>query len=99
MKLLTQEIIKKLPQLYKTENQRDPLVVVKFFFPDFSWTWYGIEFDGKDTFYGFVAGDFPELGYFSLSELKKNRGKLGCSIERDSYFLPKPLSEIRKLHE
>ena len=52
----------------------------------------------KTPFTG-LAGDFPELGYFSLSELKNNRGKLGCSIERDLYFLPKPLSEIRKLHE
>ena len=74
-------------------------MIVKFFYPDFSWTWYGIEFDGEDTFFGYVAGNFPELGYFSLNELKSNRGKLGLPIERDYYFSPKPLSEIRKLHE
>jgi hypothetical protein len=36
------------------------MVWVKFFYPDFSWTWYGIEFDGKDFFYGYVEGNFPE---------------------------------------
>lgn len=96
MKLLTEELLKQLPPLYSQENNPDPLVVCKFFFPDFNWTWYAIEFDGKDTFYGYVAGDEPELGYFSLSELEKTRGKLGLSIERDLYFKPRRLSEVKK---
>lgn len=54
-----------------------------------------IEFDGQDIFYGFVDGDFPELGSFSLSELQNCRGKLGLSIERDRYFEPCRLSELR----
>lgn len=93
--MLTKELREKLPPLYATENEADPLVRAKFFFPDFSWTWYAIEFDGKDTFYGFVDGDFPELGYFSLSELLNNRGKYGCPIERDLYFKPCRLSQLR----
>ena len=92
-------ILNKLPKIREAEGQKDPMVICKFFYPDFSWTWYAIEFDGKDLFFGYVAGDFPELGYFSLSELKSNRGKLGLSIERDLYFDPQPLSEIKKLHE
>lgn len=95
MILLTEEILKQLPPLYATENEADPIVQVRFFYPDFSWTWYGIEFDGHDIFFGFVDGDVPELGYFSLSELKETRGKLGCSIERDRYFTPCRLSQIR----
>ena len=95
MKLLTKEILKKLPPLYATEHQKDPMVWVKFFYPDFSWSWFGIEFDGKDMFFGFVDGDFPELGYFSLSELLQNRGKLGCPIERDLSFEPCRLSALR----
>ena len=96
MKLLTKAIKQKLPPLYATENEKDPLVICKFFYPDFSWTWYAIEFDGKDTFFGFVASDYPELGYFSLSELMNTRGKLGLPIERDRYFKPCRLSELRK---
>jgi hypothetical protein len=95
MKLLTKELLQKLPPLYTTQDEEDPMVWAKFFFPDFSWTWYATEFDGKDTFFGFVDGDEPELGYFSLSELLNNRGVLGLSIERDLYFEPCRLSLLR----
>ena len=77
-----------------TEEEENPLVRVKFFYPDFSWSWYGIEFDGDDLFFGLVDGFERELGYFRLSELMANRGKLGCEIERDRYFTPRPLSEL-----
>jgi hypothetical protein len=99
MKLLTRELLKKLPPLYSQENVEDPLVICKFFYPDFSWTWYAIEFDRKDLFFGYVAGDFPELGYFSLSELLANRGKWRLPVERDLNFESAPLSQIRKLCE
>ncbi|MFM7330148.1 MAG: DUF2958 domain-containing protein [Brachymonas sp.] len=64
-------------------------------FPDFHWTWYAIEFDGIDTFYGYVDGDFPELGYFSLRELRETRGALGCAVERDLHFQDTPLQAIK----
>ena len=95
MNLLTKEILDKLPALYSQENEKDPMVIAKFFYPDFSWTWYAIEFDGKDTFFGLVDGDKEELGYFTLSELQSNRGKLGLSIERDRFFTPCRLSDIK----
>jgi hypothetical protein len=95
MKLLTDEVLKQLPALYSQENETDPMVICKFFFPDFSWTWYAIEYDGKDTFYGLVDGFEKELGYFSLSELLSTRGKLGLPIERDRFFKPTPLHSIQ----
>ena len=95
MKLMPKYVTDKLPALGATEDQENPTVICKFFYPDFSWTWYAIEWDGEDLFYGFVDGDFPELGYFRLSELKQNRGKLGMSIERDRYFRPSPLSTVQ----
>lgn len=67
---------------------------VKFFTPDSSWTWYATEFDGKDMFFGLVMGFEKELGYFSLSELQKVRGKLGLPIERDKFFEPTILEEL-----
>lgn len=94
--LLTKEILKKLPSLYSQENEENPMVICKFFYPDFSWTWYAIEFDGKDTFYGLVDGDEEELGYFTLSELLSNTGKLGLGIERDRFFEPCRLSKVMK---
>lgn len=48
-------------------------------------------------FFGWVTfGDgFGELGYFSLQELARVRGRFGLGIERDMYFDPVPLSEFR----
>lgn len=95
MQLLTKALRKKLPPLGTTAEADDPLIICKLFFPDFHWSWFVLEFDGKDTFFGFVDGDFPELGYFSLSELQSARGKLGLPIERDRFFVPCRLSELR----
>lgn len=96
MKLLTKEILKRLPKLRETEKQEDPIVQVKFFTPDAQWTWFGTEFDQKDTFFGYVKGLENELGYFSLSELRQVRGGFGLPVERDMYFKPCPLSEVMK---
>jgi len=99
MQLLPKYVLSKLPALYTQENVQDPIAVCKFFAVFMNWTWYAIEFDGKDLFFGYVAGDFPELGYFSLSELTSLKGPMGLSIERDLYFKPQALSKIRKIHE
>ncbi len=96
MQLLTQELRDKLPALGATEKVDDPIAVVKFFTPDSGWTWFVTEFDGEDTFFGAVSGAEFELGYFSLSELQELRGPFGLAVERDLYFKPTPLSQIRK---
>lgn len=91
MKLLTEEIIKKLPPLYSQENNPDPLVMVKFFDPFSQWTWYAIEYDPKERiFFGFVVGFEEEMGYFSLDELES----IG-RIERDEYWKPVRLSLVK----
>ena len=92
--LLPAHILEQLPKLNETGVQDDHVAIVKFFYPDFDWTWYAIEFDGDDLFYGYVIGDIPEYGSFRLSELMENRGKMGLEIERDLYFEPTPVSEI-----
>ena len=95
MKLLTEEIRRKLPPLRSQEAQGgDAIAHVKFFTPDSSWTWYVTEFDGEDALFGLVDGHEKELGYFSLSELQSVRGPMGLAIERDLYWRPKPLREI-----
>ena len=97
MKLLTQELRQQLPALHGQEAKGlEAIAYAKFFTPDAHWTWYASEFDGKDAFFGFVRGDFPELGYFSLSELEQIRGCLGLPVERDLYFRPTPLRELMK---
>lgn len=93
MKLLTKQILKKLPKLYTTEKQKDPVAFVKFFNPCGSQSWFATEFDGGDVFFGKIVGQETELGYFSLSELQNVQLRFGLGIERDLYFEPKPLSE------
>lgn len=96
MKLLTQDLIVKLPALYETENTPidDKIAMVKFFHPAINWTWYGIEYDGVDTFWGIVDGDEREYGYFSLNELQTPVGPFQLSAERDQYFLPTALRDL-----
>jgi hypothetical protein len=94
-KLLTKENINDLPKLYANEEVKDPKAIVKWFTPDANWTWYAMEYDGEDTFFGLVDGFEKELGYFSLSELKSLRGAMGLPVERDQWFKPTPLSEIK----
>lgn len=94
MKLMTEELKKEMPGLYSQEHMKDPLARVKFFTPWASWTWYGIEFDGEDVFFGLVKGLEPELGYFSLAELESIKGPAGLGVERDLYFESTPLSKL-----
>jgi len=94
MKLLTEELRRRLPALYSTEHDSDPVLQAKFFTPDSNWTWYASEFDGEDLFFGLVQGFEEEWGYFSLKELEEARGPLGLPIERDRYFDPAPASAV-----
>ncbi len=95
MKLVTEALKQQLPPLYATEQDADPWVICKFFTPWTHWTWYVIEYDGEDLFFGWVAGDYPELGYFRKFELESISGPVGLRIERDLHFTPCRLSEIR----
>ena len=108
---MTKELAKTLPALYSQEANADPMVMCKFFTPDAGWTWYAIEGSPVDAngycdtdkekvdfvFFGLVSGFDVELGYFSLAELKSVRGKFGLPVERDLYFQPTRLSEVKKL--
>jgi hypothetical protein len=95
MNLLPAHIRKQLPKLYATEHVKpaDKVSVVRLYTPDSSWIWHVVEFDGKDTLYGFVIGLEAEWGYISLSELQSVRGPLGLRIERDLYWRPKTMRE------
>lgn len=100
MMLLTKANRAALPPLYTNENLPsgyDAVAQVKFFGSG-RWTWYATEFDGEDTFFGFVVSglgsDCDEFGYFTLSELTEARfPPFGLPVERDRHFTPKPLRE------
>lgn len=100
VELLDAESRALLPPLYANEHLGlEAFAPVKFFTPTSAWTWYPTEYDGDDLFFGLVAGFEVELGYFSLSELEQVRGPLGLLIERDLYFEPQSLRDLKRLHE
>lgn len=95
MKLIPNDI--KIPKLYEQDGKGDEAIAhVKLFTPDSNWTWFVTEWDGEDRCFGLVKGFETELGYFSLSELKAVRGPMGLPIERDKFWKPKTLREIKK---
>jgi hypothetical protein len=90
---MTKELERKIPRLYKQENVKDKIVYVKYFDIFSNWYWYGCEFDPTEKiFFGYVKGHENEWGYFSLEELES----LGFRIERDLYFEPTPISQLRE---
>lgn len=94
MELLPPSIRAQIPPIYAQQNV-DAIAYVKLFTPDANWTWFISEFDGEDLCFGLIRGHEEELGYFSLLELQTVRGSLGLPIERDLYFDPTPISQLR----
>ncbi len=99
MRIMTQDIIQRMPKLYSQEHVKDPVCILKIFSPDHAWTWYVVEAqlqeDGDWIFFCKVVSPFcpeGELGYVLLSELQSIRGALGLPVERDLYFKDRPLS-------
>ncbi|MEP7167729.1 MAG: DUF2958 domain-containing protein [Candidatus Woesebacteria bacterium] len=96
MQLLTQELKKQFPAIYSTEESEDPLVMCRYFLPMTKWEWFVTEFDGTSEFFGYVVGQYTELGYFTLNDLRTARGPFGFQVERDCSFTPAPLSKIKQ---
>lgn len=97
MKLLTKDNLKQLPPLYSQDGKgMEAIAQVKFFTPDGNWTWYATEYDPETrTFFGLVDGLEKELGYFTLNDIETIRGKLGLPVERDRWFTPTPLKDLK----
>lgn len=92
MILLTQEIRTRLLANGRSEAETDHLPVIKLFNPCGAATWLATELDGdNDTLFGLAdpGFGFPELGYFSLSEISSISLPFGLTIERDLYFCPR----------
>ncbi len=100
-KLMTREIGDKIPALYANEhvqNYDSVLALAKLFSPYNGWTWYITEWQAETGLcFGLVQGFEEELGYFSLDELAEVTVFGGVpAVERDLYWKPKTLGEIRR---
>jgi DUF2958 family protein len=105
VKLLTAAIAKRLEKtpLYSTEKNDVTPVIVKFFNPCGSGTWYVLEAEKQENgdwlFFGLCEIHEKELGYFTLSELQSVKLRFGLGIERDLHFegvVDKTTNEVRR---
>jgi hypothetical protein len=99
LKLLTAELLARFRALGDQEESEDPVVVAKYFHPMSSWTFFAISYHSEGrVFFGFASITGPpsdELGYTSLTEMESTC-VLGLGIERDLYWVEKPLSEAKR---
>lgn len=98
--LMPAKVLEVIPPLYAQDGKGDAAVAyVKWFNPMGAATWYITEYDPEDrTAFGWcdLGVGYPELGYVSLAEVESVRLPGGLKIERDLWFDPTPLGEIRK---
>ena len=100
-KLMTKELGEKIPALYANENVDDydaVLAPAKLFSPYTGWRWYITEWNAATgECFGLVEGFETELGYFDLTELSEATvfGRVPA-VERDLYWKPQTLGEIRE---
>lgn len=99
--LIPLELQDKIPKLYETEEQEDPIAYIKLFTPDSNWTWYITELSiDKNICFGYVVSAYDkELGYFSLEEILQLKGDLGLKVEKDLSFKETRLSAIRREYD
>ena len=99
--LMTKEMGETIPPLYTNESasEDEVMVAAKLFSPYSNWTWYITEWDAETgTCFGLVDGFGVELGYFDLTELAEVTLFKGVpGIERDLYWTPQTLSQVREL--
>jgi Protein of unknown function (DUF2958) len=99
MEPLPDELREKIPKLYRTREETDPMAWVKFFSPFFNWRWYIIECEQVDRvpiFYGWMVHTAEPRGRLIRSDLASMRAYFGIVIERDTDFVPCPLSQVQQ---
>ena len=99
--LMTKEVGETIPAIYahkSVASYDDVHAVAKLFSPYSNWTWYVTEMDPETgTCFGLVQGFEEELGYFDLTELAEATVLGGVpAVERDLYWQPKTIGEIRR---
>ncbi len=100
-KFMTKELGATIPAIGANEDVADHdavLAPAKLFSPYNGWRWYITEWDAETGLcFGLVEGFETEVGYFDLTELAEVTvfGKVPA-VERDLYWKPQTLGEIRR---
>ena len=100
-KLMTKELGDRIPAIganNSVSDDDDVVATAKLFSPYAGWRWYITEWSAETgTCFGLVEGFESELGYFDLTELAETTvlGRVPA-VERDLYWEPKTIGEIRR---
>ena len=103
-----------IPRLYETEDvsARDKVIHMHFFIGNSDW--FIAEYDGKDTFFGFVClngwTDCAEWGYISFKELRElkvkqpividgQRALIPLEVDRDLHWEPRKATNVTLVRE
>lgn len=100
-------LAEQVPGLYGNEGTPDegnPIVWAKWFTPDSDHTWFITEYsevapDGYPRLaFGLTVNSYgDEMGYISLDEISQTRGHFSLHVERDLWFTPCTLAEVREM--
>lgn len=107
-------VLKKIPKLYETDKVEasEKLIYLHFFLAGSDW--FVVEYDGEDTFFGFVClngmKEFAEWGYMSFNELKELRveqpilvngvrGFVLLEVDCDLYWIVRKAKDIPLIRE
>ena len=99
MDLLNKTCLKNVPTIYAQDGLGDDAIAyLKFFIND--WTWFVTELDQKtgEAFGKVYSSGCPdgELGYISMIELSQmSDRRIGHAVERDRYWKPTPLKDVK----
>jgi hypothetical protein len=110
----TENMLKKIPKLYETEqiDAEDKMIHLHFFLAGSDW--FIVEYDGEDTFFGFVClngmREFAEWGYISFKELKELRveqpiivngvrGSVLLEVDCDKYWETRRAKDVPLIKE
>ena len=90
-----------IPRLYQTEDIPLKQKLVHFHFFIGGTDFFICEYDGTDTFWGFVIlnGDYEmaEFGYINFDELKSIRVNGWQEIDYDRYWQIRTASQVKKI--
>jgi len=99
MQLITKELAKKIPLIWKQEAlKKEAICYLHYFYG--SRDWYVLEYDWENEFFGIVIWEDIEYWPFYLSEFKDiNKRAWYPRIERDMYWNKCEVWQIEKLKD
>ena len=101
--VIPSEITREMPPLYSGDEipLEDKVALARVYCPINGWSWLVFERgtgSQAHLYFGFVFGDFAEMGYFSEEEWASVNALYPGAIEFDWTFTARPFSAVQEFH-